>query len=119
MALLLITLLTGCTSFKYQQEHFEALHNFTYKKDDASNSWVMYSTTIRPFKGDCEDFAFTLQNVIGGKVRRVYDPKWGYHAVLVKEGVIYDNNSKFLKLVGDYDGIFIKDMVFRGVIMNN
>lgn len=70
-----------------------ALDNFTYLADEA-DELKLYERIDRPFSGDCEDFAFTLQRQIGGEVWRavVITPDgFGAHAVLVKNNIVYDN----------------------------
>lgn len=49
------------------EAHRLALWNFSYEKD-ANDEYRIYDYIDRPFFGDCEDFAFTLQKVIGGDV---------------------------------------------------
>ena len=113
----------GCASFKYQDEHFQALGNFTYKTDLESygvkDKQVMYESPYRPFTGDCEDYSFTLQNAIGGQVWYVVHPIWGSHAVLVIEGVVYDNTTRYPSILGHYDALFIGEMVFTGKVTEN
>lgn len=113
----------GCTSFKYQSEHFQSLSNFTYKTDlelhGTPDKWVTYESPYTPFTGDCEDYSFTLQNAIGGQVWHVIHPKWKHHAVLVLEGVVYDNTTKYPSTLGSYDAVFVREMVFTGKITEN
>jgi hypothetical protein len=65
-----------------------ALSNFTYKKD-RWDEWTRFDRTDQPFSGDCEDLAFTLQKQIGGEVRFCRVGGKG-HAVLLKDGVVFD-----------------------------
>lgn len=70
-----------------------ALDNFTYVADEV-DELKRYDRIDRPFSGDCEDFAFTLQHQIGGKVWRAVifqDDRFLAHAVLVKNNTVYDN----------------------------
>ncbi len=69
--------------------HAKALDNFIYVADDESNEWSRYDTDSE-FYGDCEDFAFSLQQDIGGKVYYTFLNKSLPHAVLVKDGLVYD-----------------------------
>ena len=60
-----------------------------------------------PFAGDCEDFAFTLQRVIGGNVWYVKREGRESHAVLVKNGLVYDSLSKYRTKKEEYQGDFV------------
>ena len=60
-----------------------------------------------PFAGDCEDFAFTLQGIIGGDVWYVTREGRQAHAVLVKDGLVYDSLSKHKVKKEFYQGEFI------------
>ncbi len=79
-----------------------ALNNFTYKAD-IEDEWNAYDI-YKPFSGDCEDFAFSLQLVIGGDVTYVFDKYDRPHAVLIKSGWIYDNQEKSPIPVDQYSG---------------
>lgn len=41
--------------------------------------------------GDCEDYAFTKKREIGGEVWHVALTGGGHHAVVLKDGLVYDN----------------------------
>tara|TARA_Y100000310_G_scaffold30979_1_gene29391 strand:- start:3025 stop:3378 length:354 start_codon:yes stop_codon:yes gene_type:complete len=104
LIILLAAMSVGCSTME-QKAHSEALNNFTYVSDNKLDRWDRYDTA-NPFSGDCEDFSFSLQSVIGGKVYRVrlYDGQ--YHAVLLKNGVVYDNLYKHPKSKLDYPATF-------------
>ena len=53
----------------------------------------IYDRIDRPFYGDCEDAAFTLQKQIGGDVWYVLLNNGTAHAALVKNGIVYDNRK--------------------------
>lgn len=90
MRLLLLLLIAGCN----EQAFYVAKANFIYEPDKA-NEIRVYDSIDKPFRGDCEDFAFTLQKQIGGIV--LWMAKGEYcaidapHAVLLVDGVVYDN----------------------------
>lgn len=89
-------------SAPYWREFKTAKYNFHYVKD-VRNEYKRYTTIDRPFHGDCEDFAFTLQRRIGGKVVYVHDYKTNAgHAVLYKDGWIYCNQCSYVYKLEDY-----------------
>jgi len=55
------------THTKEENAHKLALSNFVYEADKV-NEYRIYDYIDKPFHGDCEDFAFTLQRQIGGDV---------------------------------------------------
>jgi hypothetical protein len=69
------------------------IDNFTYVDDEVGNdTWRLIDGT-QPFKGDCEDFAFALQHMVGaGSVYSVYryDTSEVDHAVFVHGGMVWD-----------------------------
>jgi hypothetical protein len=67
----------------------QALSNFVYEADK-QNELRVYDRVDLQFFGDCEDFAFTLQNKIGGDVWHVILKDGQRHAVLVKNNITYD-----------------------------
>lgn len=83
-----------------------ALWNFTYEADK-ENEYRIYNSISMPFAGDCEDFAFTLQGIIGGDVWYVTRKGRQAHAVLVKDGLVYDSLSKHKVKKEFYQGEFI------------
>lgn len=84
--------LTGCAAAPHQQE-LDALHaRFTYRADIADEHCI--APPGRRFVGDCEDFAYTLQGEIGGEVWHVVLPDGRHHAVVKRDGWVYDNLHK-------------------------
>jgi hypothetical protein len=74
-----------------------AVSNFKYvaDADSASNvkenlKTLAINDVNKPFSGDCDDFAFSLQKEIGGKVWYTSFKDEGAHAVLVKDGIVFD-----------------------------
>jgi len=95
IAAALITMtVAGCSSIPNEDIHRIARWNFRYKRESqGQNEWLAYESVFHPFQGDCEDFSFTLQKQIGGQVRFIRLPSGG-HAILVKDGIVYDNMKK-------------------------
>lgn len=83
----------SCVSNPDAEAHRLALWNFNYEKD-IDNEYRIYDYIDRPFFGDCEDFAFTLQKVIGGEVWYIDTGRPVAHAALVKSGLVYDSARK-------------------------
>lgn len=109
MRLLLIfslSLCASCVSNTDAEAHRLALWNFRYEKDIA-NEWRVYNYIDRPFFGDCEDFAFTLQKVIGGDVWYIDQGEQIAHSALVKNGIVYDSLYRYPIPKGQYKGRFI------------
>ena len=97
--------LSGCVNYSPDDEqYFIARKNFHYQSD-LVNEYRLYSYIDKPFYGDCEDFAFTLQHQMGGDVWYVLLNYTLPHAVLVKDSIVYDMNRKYLKSL--YPGKFI------------
>ena len=88
-----------------EQAHRQALANFIYESDIADERRI-YTRIDKPFRGDCEDFAFTLQIQIGGDVWYVLLPDGTAHAVLVLNGKCYDNRYKRPMSKSRYRGEF-------------
>ena len=113
MKLILIIIaisVTGCSSIPHWQKYGEAKRNFRYRKDVA-DEWISYDRIDQEFTGDCEDFAFTLQRQIGGKVMRVlYADSW--HAVLITDGYVFDNAMKTPIAVSSYQGVIFNEMIY-------
>ena len=66
--------------------------NFTYQHEEV-DSWDVYPVDT-PFRGDCEDFAFSLQEAVGvGKVYLVERNGVVDHAVYVYDKLIWDNGG--------------------------
>lgn len=83
----------GCASTE-ENMFYTAKNNFVYEADKV-DEWKIYDSVSEKFSGDCEDFAFSLQNQIGGDVWYVFvevNGKPSAHAVLLKDGMVYDNN---------------------------
>lgn len=105
--LILITLsLSACASNPDAEAHRLALWNFTYEADKV-NEYRVYNSISSPFTGDCEDFAFTLAQRIGGNIWHIILPDGGRHAALVKSGIVYDNRSRRPIEKSQYQGEFI------------
>lgn len=120
MLILAAALFTGCVSLPPDTEAlFEAKRNFEYVPDKA-DEWRAFTRTDLPFAGDCEDFAFSLQRVIGGRVHYVMT-KYGGHAILIKDGLAYDNIYKWPVPVDSYPGEIGHELYFylRGEVINN
>lgn len=109
LTILLFSLLTACATNPDSEAHRLALWNFTYEKDKA-NELRIYDSISSPFAGDCEDFAFTLRRQIGGVVWLIRLEDRSYHAALVKNNLVYDNNSRRPIKRMDYHGRFIRVM---------
>lgn len=112
----LLAILSGCASFEAQQ-HYIALSNFTYTPDPVVSeelshrvNWSRHNP-LKPFSGDCEDYAFSLQSLIGGKVYQVQLDSGQSHAVLVKDGIVYDSLDLRPINKADYPGLFLTLMV--------
>ena len=89
-----------------------ALSNFEYVADinqyRVEEYWARFGRIDRVFRGDCEDFAFTLQYQIGGEVWHVILPKSRlHHAVLVKDYYVYDQIKDSPIPLIEYDGAFL------------
>ena len=89
----------------------QAFENFTYRPD-RSDEWIRYANVDKPFKGDCEDFAFTLQNMIGGDVWYTFTHEGIAHAVLVKDDMVYDTFYHITEK-SEYPGKFMYIMDFN------
>lgn len=100
--LILIIFLTGCTMTEY--DHWRAYKNFTYISEKG-DVWTRHDI-FKPFSGDCEDFAFSLQQRIGGEVWAIFKDD-GWHAALVKDGWVYDLTPERIRKE-DYEGEFVE-----------
>lgn len=73
----------------------EVFKNYTYELDaKGTDTWAVYDGT-KKFVGDCEDFAFTVQNIIGrGSVYKAYlnvgEEVMVNHAVFVYAGMVWE-----------------------------
>jgi hypothetical protein len=81
------------THSKEEEAHRLALRNFIYESD-AKDERRIYSRIDIAFRGDCEDFAFSLKIQIGGEVWHVRLPNEQAHAVLVVGDYCYCNMHK-------------------------
>jgi len=100
-----LILCASCSSNPDAEAHRLALWNFNYEKD-IDNEYRIYNYIDRPFFGDCEDFAFTLQKVIGGEVWYIDRGQAVAHAALVKGGWVYDSIYKRRVSKNRYNGDF-------------
>jgi predicted transglutaminase-like cysteine proteinase len=104
-------LLKNGISSEQQKTIKKVFHNFNYILDvdqyNVDDKWVSFDNADNEkFYGDCEDLAFTLQKIIGGRVFKVklkdsFYSKNPYHAVLVLNNVVIDNINGINK-VDDY-----------------
>ena len=100
-----LSLCASCVSNPDAEAHRLALWNFHYEKD-INNEWRVYNRIDRPFMGDCEDYSASLQGAIGGDVWYVIIPNGIAHAVLVKNGIVYDSLSRYPMPKSQYNGDF-------------
>ena len=100
-----LALCASCVSNPDAEAHRSALWNFNYEKDIA-NEYRVYDYIDRPFFGDCEDFSFSLQKVIGGDVWYIDRGEQVAHAALVKNNTVYDSLSKYPIPKAKYNGDF-------------
>ena len=106
LILILSILMSGCTSIPHFDKWHEARNNFRYI-EDIEGEWLVYDRIDEEFMGDCEDFAFTLQKQIGGEVWKVH--VYGiWHAVLLKDGFVYDNIRRTPISRESYRGWFVE-----------
>jgi hypothetical protein len=106
--IVVMLLIFGCQPFQDHAIYNQAKYNFVYESDK-ENELRLYERVDKKFYGDCEDFAFTLQKQIGGDVWYVILNDKSYtqaHAVLVKDGVVYDYLYKKSR-VDDYPASFL------------
>lgn len=109
LLMIAIALCTGCAVSPETEAHRRAFFHFTYVPDVIDERRI-YDSIDEPFYGDCEDYAFTLQRVIGGDVWLIQLPDSTHHAALVKNSTVYDNNSRWPIERSKYDGRFIRVM---------
>jgi len=98
--------------------HRAVYDNYTYVLDEeGKDTWDVYDGT-KEFKGDCEDFAFTMQAIVGkGSVYKAYLPQgdevegqmvFPNHAVFIYAGIVYElNGSSFNIRRYEQDGVHI------------
>lgn len=103
-----------------EEVFYTALENFTYQLEPTGeDTYLQYTHYDNPFIGDCEDFAFTLQRELGGQVWAVEHDGPIKHAVLIKDGIVYDNFHQQPIRVSEYPTEFIKALEFNGQVINN
>jgi hypothetical protein len=91
---------------KEEAAHRLAYSNFIYESDIADERRI-YQRIDKPFRGDCEDFAFTLKIQIGGDVWYVLLPDGQAHAVLVIGDKCYCNRYRRPMPQSRYQGEFL------------
>jgi hypothetical protein len=60
-----------------------------------------------------------MQNQIGGKVHYTILDEGGAHAILIKDGVVYDNMKARPYYVKDFLGKIYHEMIFTGELTPN
>ncbi len=95
-----------------------AHRNFKYVPD-VGDERRHFTNIDRPFYGDCEDFAFTLQKQIGGTVRYVMLDTGQAHAVLCKGGKVYCNLHRWPTSQENYRGEFRQELSYKGELIDN
>lgn len=97
--------------------HFVALRHFEYEAEPQGEDKAQRFKSIKiTFTGDCEDYAFTLQRLIGGTVFSVLLKNGTRHAVLVKDNMVFDNINQHPVPVETYHlfyGRFLKPRTFK------
>lgn len=116
LAILAVT--TYYLSSSEDRAYYEALSNFTYV-DDVADEHKAFTRIDKPFEGDCEDFAFTLQLQIGGEVWAFTHNDNVNHAALVLNGVVYDSLRKHPVSVEKYPKHPLYKMAFNGELIAN
>ena len=118
LALLLLAAFMYFNSSDAEKAYYEALSNFTYV-DDIEDEYIAYERIDKPFYGDCEDFAFTLQKKIGGEVWAFTHDDSVNHAALVLNGMVYDSLRKHPISINDYPKHKLYKMKFAGELIAN
>jgi len=104
----------------YEDEFYTALENFTYIEDKPDHeTYIAFTEITSPFYGDCEDFAFTLQKQIGGEVWAMTHTAQQAHAVLIVDGIVYDNFFRIPTPIDDYPGEKLYPIFFKGNYIDN
>ncbi|MGE6416187.1 hypothetical protein ACQKDY_00425 [Alteromonas macleodii] len=116
LAILAVT--TYYLSSSDDRAYYEALSNFTYV-DDIEDEYIAYERIDKPFYGDCEDFAFTLQKKIGGEVWAFTHNDNVNHAALVLNGMVYDSLRKRPISIEKYPKYPLYKMTFTGELIAN
>tara|TARA_X000001388_G_scaffold52616_7_gene38390 strand:+ start:613 stop:996 length:384 start_codon:yes stop_codon:yes gene_type:complete len=116
LAILAVT--TYYLSSSDDKAYYEALSNFIYI-DDIADEHKAFTSIDKPFKGDCEDFAFTLQLQIGGEVWAFTHNDNVNHAALVLNGMVYDSLRKRPISIEKYPKHPLYKMTFNGELIAN
>ena len=116
LAILAVT--TYHLSSSDDKAYYMALSNFTYV-DDIADEHKAFTRIDKPFEGDCEDFAFTLQVQIGGEVWAFTHNDKENHAALVLNGVVYDSLRKHPISIEKYPKHPLYKMTFNGELITN
>ena len=107
-------------SYPFEDEFYTALNNFTYVSDvPGAETYTAFTDITEPFYGDCEDFAFTLQKQIGGDVWAMTHTERVNHAVLIVDGIVYDNFFKIPTPLDKYPGKKLHPIFFKGNYTGN
>lgn len=83
------------------EAYYRALSNYEHV-DDIGDTHTAFTSIDNPIRGDCEDFAFSLKRQIGGDVWAVSRNGNVDHAVLIKNGVVYDSLLSRPSQLDDY-----------------
>jgi len=118
LALLLIAVFLYFNSSEAEKAYYEALSNFTYV-DDVADEHKAFTSIDKPFKGDCEDFAFTLQLQIGGEVWAFTHNDKENHAALILNGIVYDSLRTHPVTIENYPKFKLYEMKFNGQLIQN
>jgi len=89
--LIICFILVGCSTTDLMQAKSDLDSRFTYVAD-RDDEWVLLAES-GPVKGDCEDYAMTLQKAAGGQLWEVFDDGPQSHMILCQESRCADNNS--------------------------
>ncbi|HAD90959.1 MAG TPA: hypothetical protein DCG36_12425 [Alteromonas macleodii] len=101
-----------------EKAYYMALSHFIYI-DDIADEHKAFTRIDKPFQGDCEDFAFTLQLQIGGEVWAFTHDDSVNHAALVLNGVVYDSLRKHPLSIDKYPKHKLYKMSFNGELIAN
>jgi len=118
LALLLLAAFMYFNNSDAEKAYYEALSNFTYV-DDVEDEHKAFTRIDKPFYGDCEDFAFTLQLQIGGEVWAFTHNDNVNHAALVLNGVVYDSLRQHPVSINDYPKHKLYKMTFNSKLITN
>lgn len=116
LAILAVT--TYHLSSSDEKAYYMALSHFIYI-DDIADEHKAFTRIDKPFSGDCEDFAFTLQRKIGGEVWAFTHSDKENHAALVLNGMVYDSLRKHPVSLEKYPKHPLYKMTFNGELTTN